>query len=48
LYRPENEELTYPELLVVCEQVTLTISDEEVKMIEAATRHQSKSTAWLA
>jgi len=45
LYRPENEELTYPELMAVCEQVTLTITDDEIKTIEAATRHQSKSTA---
>jgi len=48
LYRPENEELTYPELLAVCEQVTVTITDDDVKIIEAATRHQSKSTPWFA
>jgi len=47
LYRPQNEELTYPELMAVCEQVTLTISDDEIKTIEAATRNQSKSTAWF-
>ena len=32
------EELTYPELIAVCEQVTFTITDE-VKRIEAFTRH---------
>jgi len=48
LYRPENEELTYPELLAICEQVTLTITDEEVKTVEVAICHQSKSTAWFA
>jgi len=47
LYRPENEELTYPELLAVCEQVSLTISDEHIKIIEVETREQSKSTAWF-
>ena len=33
--------------MAVCEQVTLTISDDEIKTIEAATRNQSKSTAWF-
>ena len=45
LYRPENEELTYLELIAVCEQVSLTISDEQTRIIEAATREQSKTTA---
>ena len=35
LYRPENEELTYPELMAVCEQVTLTITDDEIKQLLA-------------
>ena len=47
LYHPDNEELTYPELLAVCEQVSLTISDEHIKIIEVETREQSKSTAWF-
>ena len=47
LYRPENEELTYLELIAVCEQVSLTISDEQTRIIEAATREQSKTTAWF-
>ena len=47
MYRPENEELTNPELMAVCEQVSLTITDDEVKRIEASTRNQSKSTAWF-
>jgi len=47
LYRPENEELTYPELLAVCEQVNLTISHEQIRIIEAETCEQSKSTAWF-
>jgi len=47
LYRPESEELTYQELLAVCEQVTITISDQEIGVIEAATHEQSKSTAWF-
>ena len=45
LYQPENEELTYPELMAVCEQVMLTITEEEIRTVEEATRHQSKSTA---
>jgi len=47
LYRPENEELTYMELIAVCEQVTLTITEEEATTIEMATQDQSKSTAWF-
>ena len=33
--------------MAVCEKVTLTITDDEIKTIEAATCHQSKSTAWF-
>ena len=47
LYQPENEELTYPELKAVCEQVMLTITEEEIRTVEEATRHQSKGTAWF-
>ena len=47
LYRPENEELIYPELMAVCEQVMLTIIEEEIRTVEEATCHQSKSTAWF-
>jgi len=36
LYQPENEELTCVELIAVCEQVTLTIT-EEATTIEMAT-----------
>jgi len=48
LYRPKNEDLTYPELLAVCVQVAVIITDDDIKTIEVATHHQSKSTAWFA
>ena len=47
LYQPHNEELTYSELIAVCEQTKLSITEEEVATIEAATRNQSKSMAWF-
>lgn len=47
MYCPENEELTYLELIAVCEQVTLTMSEDEIIKIEAATNDQSKTTAWF-
>jgi len=37
LYWPGNEELTDRELLAVFEQVTITISDQDIGVIEAAT-----------
>ena len=47
LYQAHNEELTYSELIVVCEQVNLTISREEIAAIEVATLNQTKSMAWF-
>lgn len=48
MYCPENEEIiTYSELIAVCEQVTLTMTEDEIVMIEAATHDQSKTTAWF-
>ena len=47
LYQAQNEELTYSELIAVCEQTKLTITEEEVAIVEAATRNQAKSTAWF-
>ncbi|XP_065916067.1 uncharacterized protein [Dysidea avara] len=47
LYKPDNEELTYTELLVVCDEVTLTITEEEANVIETHTRNQARNTAWF-
>ena len=47
LYQAHNEELTYSELIAVCEQTKLSITEEEVATIEAATRNQSKNMAWF-
>ena len=33
--------------MAVCEQVMLTITEEEIRTVEEATCHQSKSTAWF-
>ena len=46
LYQPQNEELTYDELLGVCELVTINVNNEDVTKIEMFTRDQSKSSAW--
>ena len=46
LYQPQNEELTYDELLGVCELVTINVNNEDVTKIEMFTRHQNKSSAW--
>jgi len=45
VYRPENEQLS--ELLAMCEQESLTISEEQAGIIEAAIHEQSKNTAWF-
>ena len=47
LYHPQNEELTYTELLEVCDQVTIMITGEETAKIEAFTQSQSKNSAWF-
>ena len=47
LYQAHNEELTYSELIVVCEQTKLSITEEEVATIEPATRNQIKNMAWF-
>ena len=46
LYQPENEELTYSELLEVCEQTVINIDNEEVTKIEKFTCDQNKCSAW--
>ena len=47
LYEPDNEELTYTELLEVCDKLSLTITQEEANLIERHTRNQAKNTAWF-
>ena len=42
LYQPSNEELTYTELLEVCNQITCTISSAEVQLIEKHTQLKVK------
>ena len=46
LYKPDNEELTYTELLEVCDELQLCITPQEANKIEAYTREQTKNTAW--
>jgi len=45
LYKPDNEELMYTELLDVCDEVKLTITEEEANLIETHTHNQTKNTA---
>ena len=47
LYKPDNEELTYTELLNVYDEVALTITEEEADIIEAHTCNRAKNTAWF-
>ena len=47
LYKPQNEELTYTELLEICEQTVLSITRDEVILIENSTQGQSKSAVWF-
>ena len=46
LYQPQNEELTYSKLLEVCEQVMISVDNDNVTKIEMFTRDQNKSSAW--
>ena len=46
LFQPQNEELTYVELLEVCEQVIISVNKEDVTKIEMFTRDQNRSSAW--
>ena len=47
LYWALNEELTYSELIAVCEQTKLSITEEDVAAIEAATHNQTKDMVWF-
>ena len=47
LYLPQNEELTYRELINVCEETKPFLTREDILQIERETRDQSKSDAWF-
>ena len=48
LYSSQNEELTYRELLNVCDTFEFDLEDEQIEDIERATRGQSDSDEWFA
>ena len=48
LYQPQNEEITYSELLEVCEQMVINVDNEEVTKIEMFTCDQNKSSSNLS
>ena len=48
LHQPQNEELTYSELLEVCEQIVINVDNEEVTKIEMFTCDQNKSSSNLS
>ena len=47
LYKPENEELTYQELVDVCEDVVFELTSEQISEIERHTRAQQRCDLWL-
>jgi len=47
LYKPENEELTYKELLDVCENVVFDLTNEQISEIERHTRAQYGCDLWF-
>ena len=47
LYKPENEELTYKELLDVCEDVVFKLTNEQIAEIERHTRAQHGCDLWF-
>ena len=47
LYKPENEELTYKELLDVCEDVVFDLTTEQISEIERHTRAQHGCDLWF-
>jgi len=48
LYTPQNEELTYKELLHLCEDFEFDLSSEQICDIEKATRSQHECDEWFA
>ena len=47
LYKPEYLSFNYHELLKVCEECVVTVSDHEAEAVEASTRQQSGSSLWF-
>ena len=47
-YSSQNEELTYKELLHLCDEFEFNLNDEQIADIEQATRGQSESDEWFA
>ena len=47
LYKPENEELLYTELLELCDEVQLSVTSQEAQNFEVNTREQAKSPVWF-
>ena len=47
-YNPQNEELTYRELINLCEDFKLELTLEQISEIEEATKAQSKCDAWFS
>jgi len=46
LYQPQHEELTYNELLELCDKITVSVTATDITVIEEFTRDQSQSSAW--
>lgn len=47
LFNTDNLNLDYPELLKKCVEVNLTISDEQITLVEKTTRTQSKGSGFF-
>ena len=47
LYDPANLKLSYPELLKKCSEIDVSLSDDELEVIEQDTRDQAKGTAFF-
>ncbi len=48
LYKPEYLSLNYHDLLKICKECVITVSDHEAEVVEASTRQQSGSTLWFS
>ena len=48
LCKPEYLSFNYHELLKVCEECVVTVSDREVQAVEACTKQQSGSSLWFS
>ena len=46
-YKEENTELTYSELLKVCDETTISLTSSQCELVERQTRKQASSRVWF-